>query len=729
VLQENAVNLLTSEQNYLVLVAVVVLMLPLLAGVGLLLVGKKLPRQGDWLALAAAGISFLLAVYLFFQIWQQSVVQAVYPWFSLPRAGAVFSFTVGLYLDNLAVMMLVLVTFISLLVQVFSVVYMHHDRRYYLYFAYLGIFTFSMLGIVLADNLLLLFVFWELVGFSSYLLIGFWYEKDAAGLAGKKAFLFNRVGDIGFLLGIFLLYTYFGTFSLTALKSAFADGVFQDGAFVFPATAGLIGTAPLNYTLLTLAGLGIFCGCVGKSAQFPLQVWLPDAMEGPTPVSSLIHAATMVAAGVYLLARCFPFFTEDALLVMALIGALTALLGALAATAQYDNKKILAFSTVSQLGYMVMGMGVGAHDAALLHLVTHAFFKAALFLNAGIVIHAMHHAAHQFADEHSDVQDIRNMGGLRKILPVTFYTYLPAAAALVGLPLFSGFLSKDAILTGTWAWASLKSSSGSGLYYLVPILGFASVFLTGYYMARHLFYIFMGSARLYREPELYREYPKSEASGLLLLPVIILSVLSLAFFFSLNPLNPTATWLLPGLSWQTLLNQEGGLAGNLLTRMAQNLPNVTNLALLTAISSVVLALAGLVWGWRVYVKDLANQGLAETRVPATGFAKLALNHFYLDKIYDIVFISPFLRLSGGVAHFDLNFIDYSLNTFAKFMVILAKFIGWLDRKVVDGFVHLIVWLSGIVGKIGRYLQNGKVQSYYIFSLLGLILLVLYILAW
>jgi NADH-quinone oxidoreductase subunit L len=378
---------------------------------------------------------------------------------------------------------------------------------------------------------------------------------------------------------------------------------------------------------------------------------------------------------------------------------------------------------------MVMGMGVGAFDAALLHLVTHAFFKAALFLNAGIVIHAIHQAAHQFADEHSDVQDIRNMGGLRKILPVTFYTYLPAAAALVGIPLFSGFLSKDAILVGTWTWASLKSSNGNLFFYLIPVFGFGSVFLTGYYMARHGFYIFMGKPRLYREPELYRKSKTTEASKLLLLPVIILSVLSLAFFFSLNPLNHHTSWLLPGLSWPTLLPKEAGLAGNLLARLDSTLTSGAYITLLTAFISVLLAVLGIAFGWRVYTRDRKKSLTPETAVPATGLAKLALNHFYLDNFYEQVFIRPFMRLSGGAAAFDRNFIDYGLNTFGKAIVILAKIIGWVDRKVVDGVVNLTVWLAGLVGKTGRLLQNGKIQSYYIFSLLGLILLVLYILAW
>jgi NADH-quinone oxidoreductase subunit L len=716
----------TTDPDHLALWALLLAALPLLSFLVLLLAGKKLPRQGDWLALLATGTSCLIALYLFSQVWDQQVLHLRLPWFELGGAGnPAFAFHSGLYLDNLSALMLVLVTFISLLVQVFSVIYMHGDWRYHHYFGYLGLFTFSMLGIVLADNLLLLFIFWELVGFSSYLLIGFWYEKDAAVKAGKKAFLFNRIGDIGFLLGIFFFYAHFHTFDLQQLKSLVQTATPQGGSLVFQLAD--LGPVVLEYPLLTLAGLGLFMGCVGKSAQFPLQVWLPDAMEGPTPVSSLIHAATMVAAGVYLLSRCLPFFTEDALLVMALVGAVTTLLGALAACAQYDIKKILAFSTISQLGYMVMGMGVGAHDAALLHLVTHAFFKAALFLNAGIIIHALHHALRDNPELEADEQDIRNMGGLRRILPLTFYTYLPATAALIGLPLFSGFLSKDAILTGAWAWASFNSAGGQWGYYFIPLAGFASVLLTGFYMARHCFYIFLGRPRLAAAPAAFRESARQEASGFLLVPVLILSVLSLAFFFSVNPFSFAASWVMRGLGWQTLMGPDAGLPGPLLRGVAQLLHAQAYIGLATAALSVALALTGMGLAWRQYRQAQTAGYLGRIALPASAPARLAYHHFYLDQIFTRVFVHPFLRLSRGVAGFDQHYIDYTLNTLGKMTVIVAKLVGWFDRKAVDGVVNLTAWLAGGIGKMGRGLQNGKIQSYYVFSLLGLILLVIYIL--
>jgi NADH-quinone oxidoreductase subunit L len=717
---------LTTELNPQAAWALLLAGLPLLAFLVLLLAGKKLPRQGDWLALLTTGASCCIAVYLFFQVWNQQGLHLRVPWFELGGAGnAAFAFHSGLYLDNLAVLMLVLVTFISLLVQVFSVIYMHGEGRYHHYYAFLGLFTFSMLGIVLADNLLLLFVFWELVGFSSYLLIGFWYEKDAAVKAGKKAFLFNRIGDIGFLLGIFFFYAHFHTFDLQALKGLVQSGTPNGANLLFQLAGGQ--RIVLDYPWLTLAGLGLFMGCVGKSAQFPLQVWLPDAMEGPTPVSSLIHAATMVAAGVYLLSRCMPFFTEEALLVMAVIGALTTLLGALAACAQYDIKKILAFSTISQLGYMVMGMGVGAHDAALLHLVTHAFFKAALFLNAGIIIHALHHALDSSPELEADEQDIRNMGGLRKLLPLTFYTYLPAAAALIGLPLFSGFLSKDAILSGAWAWASLKSGEGQLAYYVIPVIGFTTVLLTGFYMARHCFYIFFGKPRLAVAPASFRESTTREASWFLLFPVLILSVLSLAFFFSVNPLSYASSWVMQGLSWHQEMASAGGLSGSLLQRVSAFLTANAFIGLATAVLSVALALAGIGLGWRQYRQAQVSGSIGQIALPASAPARLAFHHFYLDRIFIKVFVNPFLLLSRGAAGFDQHYIDYSLNALGKMTVILAKIVGWFDRKAVDGAVNLTAWLAGVIGRMGRGLQNGKIQSYYVFSLLGLILLVIYIL--
>ena len=314
-----------------------------------------------------------------------------------------------------------------------------HGGRFNRFYAFLGLFTFSMLGIVIANNLLMIYIFWELVGVSSYLLIGFWYERAAPQYANKKAFIVNRVGDIGMFTGIMILYTQLGTFQLTEIFDMIGSGHIPYGSELW----------------LTAAGILLFCGAIGKSAQFPLNVWLPDAMEGPTPVSALIHAATMVAAGVYLTARIFPLLTGDAMLFVAATGAITALIAASIALVQWDLKKVLAFSTVSQLGYMVMALGVGAFSAGIFHLVTHAMFKACLFLCSGSVIHQMHHSLHHLHDHSRDPQDMRNMGGLRHKMPRTFLACLIATLAISGIPLFSGYMSKDEILAGAWAFRNV----------------------------------------------------------------------------------------------------------------------------------------------------------------------------------------------------------------------------------------------------------------------------------
>ncbi|MCC9166894.1 NADH-quinone oxidoreductase subunit L [Pontibacter harenae] len=714
----------TAETN----LALVVLLLPLLGFVSLFFFGRKLPRKGDWLSIAFTVLAFLLSVWLFASTWNTATFHTRTIWFSLHTLSGTFAdFTAGVLLDNLAVLMLVIVTFISTLVQLFSVGYMHGDRGYSRYFAYLGLFTFSMLGIVLVDNLLLLFMFWELVAFSSYLLIGFWFQRPAAVAANKKAFLVNRVGDIGLLLGLFTFYTYFRTFDLSALRALVSAGNWAAAGFTVDYTLnGQLWLVELSPVLLTLAGLGLFMGCVGKSAQFPLQVWLPDAMQGPTPVSALIHAATMVAAGVYLLARCYAFFTVDALTVIAIVGAITALLGALAALTQYDIKAVLAFSTISQLGYMVMGMGTGAHDASLFHLTTHAFFKAALFLNAGIIIHAMHRGLHHtHQPHHVDPQDIRNMGGLRKAMPLTFYTYLLAAAALVGLPLFSGFLSKDAILSGSWAWAQIMSSRGNYIYFIVPIIGFTVVLLTAYYMGRHLWFMFFGSFRLPFDVQALRLSARQEVEQVMALPVLLLAILSLGIFFSVNPLSFGSSWLMQGISLEKLA--EGGkvlATGMLQLVAAQDEANHTT-HIVIGVLSALLGLAGIGLAISMY-KNKSSEALLQ-EAPKGALAKLSFNHFYLDQFYSNTFIKPTLLLARALYRVDKRVIDFTLNYGSKWLVVLSKIVAWFDRLMVDGTVWLVGALSKVLGLFGRNLQNGKVQSYVAYSLFGFILVILYIL--
>ena len=398
---------------------------------------------------------------------------------------------IGLQIDSLSKLMLCVVTGVGSLIHIFSLGYMKEDRDFSRYFAFLSLFIFSMLGIVLADNLVMMFIFWELVGVSSYLLIGFWFEKPSAADAAKKAFLTNRVGDFGFLLGILMVWAAMGSINFDAIESKLATG-----------TAAITG----------LAGFLIFCGAMGKSAQAPLHVWLPDAMEGPTPVSALIHAATMVAAGVYMLCRVF-FLIEGtwAMEAIAWIGGLTSLLAALMAVQQDDIKRILAYSTLSQLGYMVMAVGLGSPDAAMFHLTTHASFKALLFLGAGSVIVALHHE-----------QDIWKMGGLRERMPKTYWTFLIGTMALCGVPLFSGFFSKEAILA-----AALENSI---LLFLVAVF---VALLTTFYMTRLFVVAFMG------EPRSAQAEHAKESPAVMTVPLLVLAVPSvIAGYFNAHAVNP-----------------------------------------------------------------------------------------------------------------------------------------------------------------------------------------------
>ncbi|MDO1448301.1 NADH-quinone oxidoreductase subunit L [Rhodocytophaga aerolata] len=640
----------------------------------LFFVGTKLSKTSGWLAVIGASISFLLAVIVFFYTWPDKVYTQSIHWFTVGE----YTFTLKLLLDKLSAAMLVLVSFISLLVQIYSTEYMKGDKRYSRYFAYLGLFTFSMFCIVLSGNLLLLYIGWELVGLSSYLLIGFWREKTEAALASRNAFIINRIGDTGFLLGIILVFAQFNTLDLATLTS---------------------GNLPVDNSFwLTVAGIGLFCGCIAKSAQFPLQIWLPGAMAGPTPVSALIHAATMVAAGVFLLARVFPLLNTDVLTVIAITGAITAFMGAVAALFQTDIKRLLAFSTISQLGYMVMGMGVGAYGSALFHLFTHAFFKACLFLSAGAVIHALHKVEHQL-HTHFDAQDMRLMGGLRKTMPFTFICYLVSGLSLAGLPLFSGFLSKDAILTGALSWAETK---GNFLWYLIPDLGFISALLTAIYVGRQLILVFGGEFRL---PHLLPQLATSQIAVkdvpfAMQLPIGILAILSVFFFFSLNPVDAAYGWFLTTISVKT----------------AQAADHSWHT--FTVITSGLLAITGLA---------LAYVVTGNTRIPRPAFLKnLSLHNWYLEDIYRILFVRTgqlFSKVTNGI---DKKLLDTIIDYASISMVVLAHIFAWIDRNLVDGLVNFAAYLAGRIGALTRSVQGGRVQSYFLYTLFGLLILVVWI---
>lgn len=620
-----------------------------------------IPSRYSWVITITAPFlllcSTLAALLLLRAAWQTGPYLYNVPWFSI----AAQQISAGLYIDDLSMIMVLIVNTISFLVHLYSTGYMAGDTSVRRYFAMLGFFTFAMLGLVLADNLLLTFIFWELVGFSSYLLIGHWTNRPDAAHASKKAFIINRIGDVGFLAGLLIIWTNANTLCLFPLE--------ESGSFSWQ----------------TAAALCLFCGAIGKSAQFPLFTWLPDAMAGPTPVSALIHAATMVAAGVFLLARTYFLFTPDALNVVAVIGALTALTGSLAALAQYDLKKILAYSTISQLGLMVTVAGAGAPQASMLHLFTHAFFKAGLFLAAGAVIHTLHQAIHKAHDTRHefDVQDIRNLGGLRKRLPVTFMVFVFCGASLAGIPFFSGFVSKDAIIAQTIAWAQENNS----WQWAIVACVFITSFITVLYIFRLIWYVFIKESLRQHISQL----AVTEAPMVMRIPMVILAAFSFWLIVSSDPVHssgwlytsPYSSWIIPALSTGWIF-----------------------IALAVAYASFRNRLPG---GRR-------------SRVQA-----LFYHSFYLDKVYVFLFVNPTLKASTSMLVADRRFIDRALHFMAYAQVTMAHLTGWFDKTILDGAVNGVAKTAKAIGYMTRYFQaGGKIQHYIFWSLLGVILLMLFI---
>ena len=568
----------------------------------------------------------------------------------------------GILVDNLTAVMLLVVTGVSTLVHLFSIGYMHGDPRYNRFFAYLSIFSFSMLGLVLSESFFFIYIFWELVGVSSYLLIGFWFEKKSAADAGKKAFITTHIGDVGFLIGNMIIFVTCGVFGF--------DEVFQ-----------AIGQGKLSGTLLTIAGIGVFCGAIGKSAQFPLHVWLPDAMEGPTPVSALIHAATMVAAGVYLVGRVYPMFTPDAFLFIAYIGFITLFIAATIALTQNDIKKVLAYSTVSQLGYMIMGLGVGGYTAGLAHLATHAAFKACLFLGSGSVIHAVHS------------QDMREMGGLRKKMPITFVTFLIATLAIAGVPGFSGFFSKDMILA-----AALEFGMKNPAHYVLFFGALFTAGMTAFYMFRLVIMTFLGEPKDHHKFDHAHESPPN-----MWVPLVVLAIFSFSFWFKspfvekgwfqtliakpatvanivakspparadghaaamrrpTKPLPPKARGCTPRAP--AAHGETAGAAAH--AGAGEHDAHLAHLAHSYAMySSVAVGTLGIFLGFVVYFFGWIDPArVANSVKPLYNFL---LNKWYFDELYDKTVIG------GSIA--------------------LAKFLAWFDLHVVDGLVNLAAQLG------------------------------------
>jgi NADH-quinone oxidoreductase subunit L len=686
------------NENLLLQLSILNIILPLFGFALLIFFGKRIPKS-HLFEISTIFIGLVLSsIVAFFKLsyFESKTLVFEFRWVDfgkIPFLGNM-GINLGIQLDNVSAIMQLTVYIVSFVVHLFSIKYMEGDPRYSRYFSYLGLFTFSMMGIVLTHNFLMMYVFWELVGLSSYLLIGFWFEKKSASDAAKKAFIVNRIGDIGFFLGILILYTNYHTFTFSEIFNQISQGnlPFNSGAW------------------LTAAGILIFCGAIGKSAQFPLHVWLPDAMEGPTPVSALIHAATMVAAGVYLVARIFVMLTADAMLVIASIGAITAFISATIAITQTDIKRVLAYSTVSQLGYMIMSLGVGAYFFAFLHLITHAFFKAGLFLGSGSVIHAMHHE-----------QDIRFMGGLRKKLPVTYYTFLMYTLAISGIPLTSGFLSKDGILGGTLAFANLTG------YWIFPVVGFFVAMLTAFYMFRLVILTFHGEPR-----DVHRFEHAHESPATMLIPLVTLAVLSFFVFFSPNPFNVEAGWfyklvktpttIVPKeLAFPFMINNGNSIEPNVvhsevyMEALHHAHSNAMIISLIMAGLGILLAFV--IYQWRIISAD----NLALKLQPLYNFS---YNKWYFDELYSKTAVAFTLGLSNLLAWFDKTVIDGIVNGTATITRYTSFASGKFDNKVVDGLVNLTAYVTGFFGMIFRKLQTGKVQTYLVMVLTGIIILFL-----
>ncbi len=607
----------------------------------------KLPRKlVSAIGVGSVGAAFVIALgclqsLLKLPAEDRFFLQTLFSWID----SGDFSAAIRLGLDPLSAVMMLVVTGVGFLIHIYSTGYMSHEKAYGRYFAYLNLFTFCMLMLVLADNFLVMFFGWEGVGLCSYLLIGFWYQKPSAAEAGKKAFIVNRIGDWGFLIGVFLIFVTFGTL---------------DFGRVFAEAPGQLA---MGGALATAIALFLFVGATGKSAQIPLYVWLPDAMEGPTPVSALIHAATMVTAGVYMIARCHILFTlaPTALLVVAIVGAATALFAATIGLVQKDIKRVLAYSTVSQLGYMFLAMGVSAFTAGIFHLMTHAFFKALLFLGAGSVIHAL-----------SGEQDMDRMGGLRKHLPKTHLTMLIATLAIAGVFPFAGFFSKDEIL-----WKAFNFPHGGPILWACGVIG---AFMTAFYMFRLYFMTFHGAERLTPEAK----HHLHESPNSMTLPLMLLAVLSAIGGFIQIPLLAGGQRLDAFLEpvFADLGHVGGGLAeGAAAGHGAAVHSSVPELTLM--VISLAIALLGIFVAHRFYVKDpQAPHRLAER---ARGLYELLWNKWWVDEIYDARIVQPIVQLSNRLwKNVDVAVVDAAVNGVAKKV---EQGSGWL-RLAQTGYVQL-----------------------------------------
>jgi len=648
------------------------------------------------LAVLMPGLSFIIAAVYFVRLLGlpaegRQMVNTLFDWI---RVGD-FHLPMAFWFDPLSAAMTLMVTFVGTLIHIYSIGYMHKDEGYWRFFAYMNLFMFAMLTLVLADNFALMFVGWEGVGLCSYLLISFWYKDLKNASAGMKAFITNRIGDFGFIIGLFGL--------LWALGGSWDNGSYSLEnvsrlTFIFREVQELAPSLA-NKTILGIAAptficLFFFWGATAKSAQIPLYVWLPDAMAGPTPVSALIHAATMVTAGVYLVARLNFLFVLSpvAMTVVALTGGLTALFAATIGLFQYDIKKVLAYSTVSQLGFMFMAVGVGAYGAGLFHLLTHAFFKACLFLGSGSVIHAMHHALHHAKDQHTDPQDMRNMGGLAKYLPTTRWTYLVACFAISGFPLLSGFFSKDEIL-----WKNFSNANTLIPGWLLWALGITAAIMTAFYMFRSYFMTFTGPFRSGGEAEHHlQESPKSITGVLQVLAVfsILIGVIGLPHLWHLP--NWLEHWLEPVFA----------VAAGALQWHHFSVAIEWTLML----ASVLVAFAGAGLAMSFY-QDARSKVPAQFLLKYPGLHRVVYNKYYIDELYHATFIRLTLWLSLASDWVDKNLIDRLVNSAAWVGKKVGFASGAHDQVVIDGAVNGIAKVTSAGGQRLRRIQTGRIQTY------------------
>jgi NADH:ubiquinone oxidoreductase subunit 5 (subunit L)/multisubunit Na+/H+ antiporter MnhA subunit len=680
-------------------------------------------------------------------------------WYTL-YAGGSLRLSIGWYIDSITVLMFVVVTLIATCIHVYAAGYMHDELhpvtdaevqlasggpltragRFHRFFQALSLFCFSMLGIVIAGNLAMVFVFWELVGICSWFLIGFYFERHSASTAANKAFIVNRVGDFGMLIGLMALWGGLGTLhfgsSADPTTGDAQPGLFElvrpaahdhqqevpDGLVEFAAANEVAGLASgqsdqkavrrevaaavpgwredgYGRWLLFIAGIGIFCGCVGKSAQVPLFVWLPDAMEGPTPVSALVHSATMVAAGVYLVGRFYPVLTPDVLLVIAYVGGITLFIAATIAVTANDIKRVLAYSTVSQLGYMMLALGVGGWVAGLFHLVTHAFFKSLLFLCSGSVIHACH------------TNDMRKMGGLLKVMPYTAWTMLIGCLAIIGAGIpfvigLSGYYSKDAILAQALLFARLNPSHG--ILYLAVAGG---AFITAFYMFRLWFMTFAGSPRDHHVAEHAHESPK-----VMTVPLVVLAVFAVISGWGLPSGFGVAGLLEQSRPAGTAVAVSTDAILGAISLPAEHDSHAGDIHVIATLTAFLTATAGVLLAALMYLKPLVSPaGLARLAGPAYTFL---VNRWYVDELYHSVFVVPTLQLARLVSGIDKIFIDGLINGLAWAARQVAGIDAWFDRTVVDGLVNAagrITWNTGIEM---RRLQTGRLRQYVMFIVVG-----------